>query len=181
MHNFFGWGQCYSQSVLVTYIVAHHFFGYAYHQALLFLVTHNNSCTNRFDYIHCYTPHSCLCTLLHTTFFWLGTILFTIFWLHTSLHTTFFTTHIYIIAHIFFFVVHNVMHNTLFGCPHHHAQLLLVMHIVTHNFFVMHNIMHNTLLVTHISWIYTMKNNMVLFFCIVLQLTWCYLFSLSYV
>ena len=75
---------------------------------------------------------------------------------HSVIHNflvTYITTHnffyyAYISLHTSFFVVHNVMHNTFFGCPH---QLLLVMHIVTHNFFVMHNIMHNTLLVTHIS------------------------------
>ena len=155
MHNCFSWGQCYLQSVLVTYIVAHHFFGYAYHQAQLFLVTHNNSCTNLFDYIHCYTPHSCLCTLLHTTFFGWAQC-YSQFFGYIHHYTQLFLLRIYIIAHIFFVVVHNVMHNTFFGCSHHHAQLLLVMHIVTHNFFVM---------------IYTMKNNMVLFCCIVLQLT----------
>ena len=32
---------------------------------------------------------------------WLGTMLFTIFWLHTSLHTTFFTMHIYRCTHLF--------------------------------------------------------------------------------
>ena len=80
---------------------------------------------------------------------WLGTMLFTIFWLHTSLHTTLFTMHIYIVAHIFYVVQRYAQH--FLWLPHHHPQLLLVMHIVTHNFFVMHNIMHNTLLVTHIS------------------------------
>ena len=111
MHNFFGWGKCYSQSVLVTYIVAQHFFGYAYHQAQLLLVTHNNSCTNLFDYIHCYTPFLLMHIATHN-FFWLGTMLFTIVWLHTSLHITFLLC-IYIIAHI------------LFCCAQRHAQHFL--------------------------------------------------------
>ena len=149
MHNFFGWGNVirnlfWSHTSLPTtflamHIIRHNFFWllitiHAQTFLITYVVTHHI-----LAYAHCYTQ-----------LFWLGTMLFTIFWLHTSLHTTFFTTHIYHCTHLFF-VVHNIMHNTFFGCPHHHAQLLLVMHIVTNNFFVMHNIMHNTLLVTHIS------------------------------
>ena len=117
-HNFF-WLliTIHAQTFFITYIVTHHILAYA----------------------HCYTQ-----------LFSLGTMLFTIFWLHTSLHTTFFTTHIYHCTHLFcccaqryaqhFLWLPTPSRTTFIGYAHCHTQ-----------FFVMHNIMHNTLLVTHIS------------------------------
>ena len=125
---------------LAMHTITHNFFWllitiHAQTFLITYIVTHHI-----LAYAHCYTQ---LFLVRHNV-------------IHNFL-VTYITTHnFFYIAHIFFVVVHNVMHNTFFGCSHHHAQLLLVMHIVTHNFFVM---------------IYTMKNNMVLFCCIVLQLT----------
>ena len=108
-----------------------HFFGYAYHQAQLFLVTHNNSCTNLFDHTHGYTPHSCLCTLLHTTFYG---------YRHNVIHNFLVT---YITTHNFFYYAYISLHTSFcLLCTTSCTTLSLAAHTITHNFYWLCTLSH---------------------------------------